>query len=166
MLVYIIGNADLAFALATPGDLPVAGGWDGLPAPVTPTNTPVPTSTPTRTPTAGPTPTIPPTPTPSPAAVFSNASFTYDGDGKRVKSAMTTNLGTTTTYFVGAHYESTNGVITKYYYAGAQRIAMRSAGTVFFTLGDHLGSTSLTTFADGSVVSELRYKALKEAINS
>jgi len=146
------GNADLSFALRNPGDLPVAGNWDGLPPPVTPT----------RTPTAGPTPTIPPTPTPSPAAVFSNASFTYDGDGKRVKSAMTTNLGTTTTYFVGAHYESTNGVITKYYYAGAQRIAMRSNGTVFFTLGDHLGSTSLTTFANGNVVSEQRYKAWGE----
>ena len=75
---------------------------------------------------------------------------------------MTTNLGTTTTYFVGAHYELTNGVVTKYYYAGSQRIAMRNNGTVFFTLGDHLGSTSLTTFANGSVVSELRYKAWGE----
>ena len=159
---YTTGNADLSFALGNPGDLPVAGDWDGLPAPVTPTNTPVPTSTPTRTPTAGPTPTNPPTPTPTPAGVFSSASFTYDGDGKRVKSAMTTNLGTTTTYFIGAHYEVTGSTITKYYYAGAQRIAMRSNGTVFFTLGDHLGSTSLTTFANGTVVSELRYKAWGE----
>jgi RHS repeat-associated protein len=154
------GNADLAFALGVSGDLPIAGNWDGQPPPVSPTHTPGPT--PTKTPTARLTPTNPPNPTPPPAAIFSNATFTYDGDGKRVKSAMTTNLGTTTTYFAGAHYEVTDGVITKHYYAGAQRIAMRSNGIVFFTLGDHLGSTSLTTFANGNVVSELRYKAWGE----
>jgi len=51
----------------------------------------------------------------------------------------------------------TDGVVTKYYYAGSQRIAMRSSGTLYFMLGDHLGSTSLTTFANGNVVSEMRY---------
>ena len=29
-----------------------------------------------------------------------------------------------TTIFVGNHYEETNGVVTKHYFAGAQRIAM------------------------------------------
>jgi hypothetical protein len=47
--------------------------------------------------------------------------FMYDGDGKRVKSVITTNVGTTTTYFVGTHYEVADGVVTKYYYAGEQR---------------------------------------------
>jgi RHS repeat-associated protein len=93
---------------------------------------------------------------------FAHASFKYDGDGKRVKSAITTNLGTTTTYFVGNHYEVTDGVVTKYYYAGSQRIAMRDNGTLFFLLGDHLGSTSLVTFGNGNVVSETRYKAWGE----
>jgi RHS repeat-associated protein len=52
-----------------------------------------------------------------------------------------------------------------YYYAGAQRVAMRvqgdpnpSANGVFYTLGDHLGSTSLVTDASGSKISEMRYK--------
>jgi RHS repeat-associated protein len=119
----------------------------------TPTNTPAgPTATPTRTPTPGasntPTPTAPPT--------FQNASFVYDGDGKRVKSIINNAI---ITYFVGAHYEVTGSTVTKYYYAGAQRIAMRSNGTLSYLLGDHLGSTSLTTDAAGNIVSEIRYKA-------
>ena len=39
---------------------------------------------------------------------------------------------------------------------------MRSNGTLYYMLGDHLGSTSLTTFANGNVVSEMRYKAWGE----
>lgn len=66
---------------------------------------------------------------------------------------------TTTTYFVGAHYEVADGVVTKYYYAGSQRIALRVNGTLNYLLGDHLGSTSLTTDATGTVISELRYTA-------
>jgi len=44
----------------------------------------------------------------------------------------------------------------------AQRIAMRSNGTLYFLFGDHLGSTSLVTFGNGNVVSETRYKAWGE----
>jgi len=129
------------------------------------------TNTPTRTPTPGPsptptstfTPTSAPTATQPPPGAFNNATFVYDGDGKRVKSVMTTNIGTTTTYFVGAHYEVTGtGVITKYYYAGAQRIAMRTNGTLNYLLGDHLGSTSLVTDATGHNPIETRYKAWGE----
>ena len=70
--------------------------------------------------------------------------------------------GSTTTYFVGSHYEVANGVVTKYYYAGAQRIALRTNGTLNYLLGDHLGSTSLPTDAVGNVISEMRYKAWGE----
>jgi len=56
----------------------------------------------------------------------------------------------------------TDGVVTKYYYAGAQRIAMRTNGILNFILGDHLGSTSLVTDANGVMVSETRYKAWGE----
>lgn len=73
-----------------------------------------------------------------------------------------TNIATTTTYFVGAYYEVTSGVATKYYYAGSQRIAMRNNSGLKFLVGDHLGSTSLTTDANGTLVSELRYKAWGE----
>ena len=82
----------------------------------------------------------------------------YDGDGRRVKSI----IGGETTLFVGAHYEVTNGVVTKYYFAGAQRIAMRKNGTLSYILTGHLGSTSMITNASGAMISEMKYKAWGE----
>jgi len=72
---------------------------------------------------------------------------------------MQTNYASTTTYFVGNYYEVTGTSVTKYYYAGGQRIAMRSNGTLNYLIGDHLGSTSLVTDASGNVVTSQRYKA-------
>jgi len=67
--------------------------------------------------------------------------------------------------FAGAHYEMniTSGAISKYYFAGASRIAMRKytipvSMEVEYLVGDHLGSTSITTDANGAKVSEKRYK--------
>jgi RHS repeat-associated protein len=68
----------------------------------------------------------------------------------------------TLAYFVGNYYELTGSVVTKYYYAGSQRIAMRVGGTLSFLMGDHLGSTSLSTDANGTVTSEQRYTAWGE----
>jgi len=85
-----------------------------------------------------------------------SASFTYDGDGNRVKSVM----GGVTTYYVGNYFEWTGSTSTmiKYYYAGSQRVAMRQgSSTLFYLSGDHLGSTSLTTNSSGGKVAELRY---------
>ena len=79
--------------------------------------------------------------------------------GKRVKSIFN---GNTTTYFVGNHYEVTGSTIIKYYYAGSQRIAMRTNGTLLYILGDHLGSTSLTTDANGQNPTKTYYKAWGE----
>ncbi|MBL8092343.1 MAG: RHS repeat-associated core domain-containing protein, partial [Anaerolineales bacterium] len=76
---------------------------------------------------------------------------------------MQTNIGSTTTYFVGNYYQVENGLVTKYYYAGSQRVAMRKNGTLNFILGDHLGSTSLVTDANGTVINETKYKAWGEA---
>jgi hypothetical protein len=86
------------------------------------------------------------------------ASFVYDGDGRRVKSTVSG----TTTYFIGAHYEVTGSMVTKYYFAGAQRVAMRKytipqSMTVEYLLGDHLGSTSITTDNTGARVAKMRY---------
>jgi RHS repeat-associated protein len=120
---------------------------------------PTATRTATQTPVGTNTPTSVPTVTPTTQPTFQNAAFRYDGDGKRVKSTIN---GTFTTYFVGAHYEVSGSTVTKYYYAGAQRIAMRTNGTLNYLLGDHLGSTSLTTDAAGNKVSEVRYKAWGE----
>jgi RHS repeat-associated protein len=95
--------------------------------------------------------------------VFSSATFTYDGDGNRVSQT----INGVTTYFVGNYYELTGAQVTKYYYAGAQRVAMRKYTipqpmTVEYFLSDHLGSTSITTDSNGAKVSEMRYTAWGE----
>jgi RHS repeat-associated protein len=88
------------------------------------------------------------------------ASFTYDGDGTRVKSVV----GSTTTVFIGEYLEWTGSTSTMklHYYAGGRRIALRSAGTLLWLTGDHLGSATLTADASGgSAVTQL-YKAWGE----
>ena len=75
------------------------------------------------------------------------ATFVYDGDGNRVKST----IGSLTTAFVGNHTEWEVGTssLTRYYYAGSTRVVMRKNNTVYYLLGDHLGSTSVTTDRNG-----------------
>jgi RHS repeat-associated protein len=79
---------------------------------------------------------------------------------------VSTSVGSTTTFFVGAHYEvvvtDTGTQVNKYYFAGTQRIAMRKDTTLYYLLSDHLGSTSLVTDAAGTVTSQTRYKAWGE----
>jgi RHS repeat-associated protein len=82
-----------------------------------------------------------------------------DDDGNRVQATENGTL----TKFVGSHYEVTGSQVTKYYFAGTSRIAMRkytvpSSMSVEYLLGDHLGSTSITTDSTGAKVSEMRYK--------
>jgi len=52
--------------------------------------------------------------------------------------------------------------MTKYYYAGTQRVAMRTGSTLYWMLGDHLGSTTITADSSGNRYGELRYKAWGE----
>ena len=64
---------------------------------------------------------------------------------------------------MGGYYELTGSTVTKYYFAGTQRAAMRkytvpSSMAVEYFLSDHLGSTSITTDVNGTKVSETRYK--------
>ncbi|HEY3310756.1 MAG TPA: RHS repeat-associated core domain-containing protein [Anaerolineales bacterium] len=82
-----------------------------------------------------------------------NASFVYDGNGKRVKSVIN-GVGTV---FVGNYYELVGGAVTKYYFLGSQRVALRQGGALYYPLTDHLGSTSVTTDSLGNAVAELRY---------
>jgi len=107
------------------------------------------------------------TPTPSPMPDFSNATLTYDSDGRWVKSEIVTDLGTTTTYFVSNYYEVTSdGRVTKYYFAGAQRVAMQQykipeTPKVTYILADHLGSTNVMVDENGDPA-EMRYTAWGE----
>jgi hypothetical protein len=73
--------------------------------------------------------------------------------------------GGQTTVYAGQHYEKnvSTGQETRYYFFGAQRIAMRQgSSTVYWLLGDHLGSTSLTLNSSGTKTGELPYKAWGE----
>jgi RHS repeat-associated protein len=79
--------------------------------------------------------------------------FTYDGDGNRVKKEDPSG----TTYYVGGYYEVQGSTVTKYYYAGTQRVAMRQGGAVTYLHGDHLGSTSLVTNDTGGFVARVLY---------
>jgi RHS repeat-associated protein len=53
-------------------------------------------------------------------------------------------------------------VVTKYYFAGTTRIAMRSGTSLNFILTDHLGSTSSVVNASGQEVAKTLYKAWGE----
>ena len=88
------------------------------------------------------------------------ASYTYDGDGSRVKADF--GAGSVTAY-VGAYYEQTTSgastTITKYYQAGDQRVALRVNGVLRWLATDHLGSTSITADGvSGARLAELRYR--------
>ncbi|MBE7435992.1 MAG: hypothetical protein HS100_18895 [Anaerolineales bacterium] len=39
---------------------------------------------------------------------------------------------------------------------------MRKGGTLYYMLGDHLGSTSIITFENGNLISQTKYKAWGE----
>ncbi|MGB3059172.1 MAG: RHS repeat-associated core domain-containing protein, partial [Anaerolineae bacterium] len=84
------------------------------------------------------------------------SSYVYDADGNRVKET----IGGVTRVFVGNTYEIDNGTVKKYYYAGNVRVAESSGGTLYYLLGDHLGSQALTLTSAGARLNtntELRY---------
>ena len=58
--------------------------------------------------------------------------------------------------------EGGNTIEEKTYFNGAQAVAMRKNGTLYWLVGDHLGSTNLTASADGTLYSEIRYSAYGE----
>ena len=74
------------------------------------------------------------------------------------------------TYYVGGIYElEVDGEAEterKYYSAGSKRIAMRVDGELTWLLSDHLGSTSVTANADGTLQSETKYTAFGETRSS
>ncbi|MBV6395162.1 MAG: hypothetical protein HFACDABA_00733 [Anaerolineales bacterium] len=87
------------------------------------------------------------------------AQFTYDGDGRRVKSVVNGE----TILFADGHYELKGNEVTKYYFAGTSRIAVRKyivpqSSTLTYLAGDHLGSTSLAVDASTGDVIQTRYK--------
>ena len=92
--------------------------------------------------------------------------YTYDGDGKRVLAKV----NNVTTRYLDNYYEASSfGVtteVTKYYYAGSQRVAWRVGEVgLYFGFGDHLGSTSVAVDADtGNITGSELYKAWGENV--
>ncbi|MBI9049668.1 MAG: alpha/beta hydrolase [Anaerolineaceae bacterium] len=125
------------------------------------------TSTATLTATYTPTMTISAIPTEEPPGPFSSASYTYDGDDNMVKSV----INGITTYYASSSYvmevDGSDTTVRKTYTAGGTSLAVRtivneSTETLNWLLSDHLGSSSITTTADGTWTSEIRYSAFGE----
>jgi len=100
------------------------------------------------------------------------AEYEYDGDGNRVKAAVTGGELTITTLFIGSYYEqivTDDGISSttewkKYYYAGSVRLAMREdTDNPLYLIGDHLGSTSLVLDTSGLEVAKRSYLPFGEA---
>ena len=92
----------------------------------------------------------------------STASFTYNGDGERVVSTV----GGAVVVYVGEYFEwqPATTALTKYYYAGSQRVAMRmGSAPPLWLLGDHLGSTAVVANTNGTQHSRKGYKAFGES---
>jgi len=86
--------------------------------------------------------------------------YTYNGDGARVKKEIQiSGVTQEVTYYVGNYYEVKNGAATKYYYFGAQRVAMNQGSTLYYLHADHLGSSSVTSDAGGNQVGTQNYFA-------
>lgn len=79
--------------------------------------------------------------------------FTYDGNGKRVKKSTPTSAAV----YIDGLYECTNGYCDKHIYGGNGRLAIETASQTFFHHGDHLGSTSVVTDASGNQVKSVAY---------
>ena len=85
----------------------------------------------------------------------SQAAFTYDGDGGRVKKTA----ATSSTTYLGKLWEvKPDGSAVKYIWVGANRLASKSStGTLLFYSPNHLGSTDLVTDAAGTQVAHYEY---------
>jgi RHS repeat-associated protein len=94
------------------------------------------------------------------------STFVYDADGNRVMTILEGTPNDTFTVHLGNYYEretvGANTTVRKYYYASGTRVAMRVNGTLSYILGDHLGSTNLTTNNTGTKTSETLYKGWGE----
>lgn len=86
------------------------------------------------------------------------ASFLYDGDAGAPWARVKGTVGGVTTYYPNQYYEVAGGTVKKYYYAGAQRVAMTDDLVTRTLLGDHLGSTAVTV-AGTTELGEVRYRA-------
>ncbi len=87
--------------------------------------------------------------------------FAYDGDGGRVKKTV----GSDPTTYIGSLFEKdSSGKITKYIFAGSNRVASVTTNTVipaqagiYYYHSDHLGSSNVITDKDGNLTQYCEY---------
>jgi len=93
-------------------------------------------------------------------------SLSYDAENRltnvKQKGVVTATLANTTTFYADGHYEQTGSTVRNHYYHAGKRIAMREVSTLYWLLGDQLGSTDMFITSTGVVTGELRYKAWGE----
>jgi len=68
-------------------------------------------------------------------------------------------LSSTITYYISPLYEVSGSTVTKYYFFGGQRIAMKRGTTLTYLHSDHLGSTVLETSTSGAPTADQKYFA-------
>ena len=76
-----------------------------------------------------------------------------------MKKTALSGFSSTTTYYPFAHYEQSGSTVTKYYFFGGQRVAMKRGSTFSYLHGDHLSSTVLETNTSGNVTADQKYRA-------
>jgi RHS repeat-associated protein len=85
--------------------------------------------------------------------------YTYDGDGKRVKESSGKLYWTGTGSDALAETDLTGVIQSEFTFFNGKRVARRdgSGNTVFYYFSDHLGSASVVTNATGTIVEESDY---------
>jgi RHS repeat-associated protein len=87
-----------------------------------------------------------------------SAVYTYDADGRRVRSLNGDNVTDHVYSGLNVIDEVSGGAHKKHYYAGGIHIASNDGGTIEYYHQDHLGSTRLKTDSTGGVVYESNYE--------
>ncbi|GEM_PF-2888588 len=92
--------------------------------------------------------------------------FTYDGDGNRVKQVI---VGGNTTLYINKYFEKnlTTNTTTRYYYFGGKLVAMKqSSANVTYIHQDHLSGTSVMSDSVGNQLSAINYQPFGGSRNS
>ncbi len=84
--------------------------------------------------------------------------FTYDGDGGRVKKTTVDGRQSTETIYVGSLYEVKDGAVKKHIFAGSNKVCTIEPKHTYYTHSDHLGSSNVITDESGTKVSQAEYQ--------
>jgi RHS repeat-associated protein len=79
--------------------------------------------------------------------------LTYDGAGSRIKKVK----GSETVIYVGGIYEIRDGQAMSHVFANGRKIVTLTNNKEYYTHSDHLGSTSVVTDENGTIVEEIGY---------